>query len=114
MKLHQDGQTLEFSPPVGLVCCLSYSVEEHTDKKTQTHLLQGLQILLSVRKNPGLHLQIVSLFFEPEEKRRNHCHNLDREENKKRKIHSRVGGRLSLLRAWRTATAEEKKDLVYI
>lgn len=113
MKLHQDGQTLEFSPPVGLICCLSYSVEDHTDKKTQTHLLQGLQILLSVRKNPGLHLQIVSLFFEPEEKRRNHCHNLDREENKE-KNPLQGGWKITPLRAWRTATAEEKTDLVYI
>lgn len=80
-------------------------------QRKKAHLLQGLQTLLSVRKNRGLHLQIVSLFFEPIEKRRNCCHNLDREENKRRKIHSKMGGRLS---RFAPATEEEKKDSVYI
>lgn len=79
----------------------------------KAHLLQGLQILLRDRKNWGLHLQIASLFFEPveEKKKRNYCHNMDREENKGEKIHSKMDKGLSFFQAWKTATEEEIKDL---
>lgn len=64
----------------------------------KAHLLQGLQTLLRDRKNWGLHLQIASLFFEPvKEKKPNCCHNLDREENKWKKIYSKMDERSSFL-----------------
>lgn len=96
-KIRMDRTLKKFPRLVELKSALSPIQQTVTQRKRRkAHLLQCLQTLLSVMKNIGLHLQTASLSFEPAEKRRNSCQNLDNEETKRGKIHPKTGGRLFL------------------